>query len=49
MSFLEELYQKGYSKEETTLRYYSHITQGMRNDLLDKLNGVKEDTETKAS
>ena len=40
----------GHSKEETTLRYYSHITQGMRNDLLDKLNGVaKEDTETKAS
>lgn len=29
----------GHSKEETTLRYYSHITQGMRNDLLDKLNG----------
>ena len=32
----------GHSKEETTLRYYSHITQGMRNDLLDKLNGDSE-------
>lgn len=28
----------GHSKEETTLKYYNHITQGMRNDLLDKLN-----------
>lgn len=28
----------GHAKEETTLRYYNHITQGMRNDLLDKLN-----------
>lgn len=29
----------GHSKEETTLRYYQHITTGMRDDLLDKLNG----------
>ena len=28
----------GHSKEETTLRYYQHITQGMRDDLLSKLN-----------
>lgn len=28
----------GHSKEETTLRYYQHITQGMRDDLLAKLN-----------
>lgn len=28
----------GHSKEETTLRYYTHITQGMRDDLLTKLN-----------
>lgn len=28
----------GHSKEETTMRYYQHITNGMRNDLLDKLN-----------
>ncbi len=28
----------GHSKEETTLRYYTHITQGMRDDLLSKLN-----------
>ena len=28
----------GHSKEETTMRYYQHITDGMRNDLLDKLN-----------
>lgn len=31
----------GHSKEETTMRYYQHITQGMRNDLLDKLNTTK--------
>lgn len=29
----------GHSKEETTMRYYQHITEGMRNDLLGKLNG----------
>ena len=29
----------GHTKEETTLRYYQHITQGMRDDLLGKLNG----------
>ena len=29
----------GHSKEETTMRYYQHVTQGMRNDLLEKLNG----------
>ena len=28
----------GHSKEETTLKYYQHITQGMRDDLLSKLN-----------
>lgn len=28
----------GHSKEETTLKYYNHVTQGMRNDLLEKLN-----------
>lgn len=28
----------GHTKEETTLRYYQHITQGMRDDLLSKLN-----------
>lgn len=28
----------GHSKEKTTLRYYQHITQGMRDDLLAKLN-----------
>ena len=28
----------GHSKEETTLRYYTHITEGMRDDLLTKLN-----------
>lgn len=28
----------GHSKEETTMRYYTHLTEGMRNDLLDKLN-----------
>ena len=41
----------GHAKEETTLRYYSHITQGMRNDLLDKLNKAgaeKENTEKNA-
>lgn len=30
----------GHSKEETTLKYYQHITQGMRADLLEKLNGT---------
>lgn len=30
----------GHAKEETTLRYYSHITQGMKDDLLAKLNGT---------
>ncbi|MEG1577380.1 MAG: tyrosine-type recombinase/integrase, partial [Oscillospiraceae bacterium] len=30
----------GHSKEETTLKYYQHITQGMRSDLLEKLNGT---------
>lgn len=30
----------GHSKEETTLRYYTHITQGMRDDLLEKLNSA---------
>lgn len=39
----------GHAKEETTLRYYSHITQGMRNDLLDKLNGTDKVAEEKAS
>ena len=36
----------GHAKEETTLRYYSHITQGMREDLLDKLNraDIKKET-----
>lgn len=29
----------GHSKEETTLRYYTHITQGMRDNLLALLNG----------
>jgi len=36
----------GHSKEETTMRYYQHITVGMKNDLLDKLNGV-ESVETR--
>lgn len=35
----------GHSKEETTLRYYNHITKGMRNDLLDKLNKADADKE----
>ena len=35
----------GHSKEETTLRYYNHVTQGMRNDLLDKLNNSTKDKE----
>jgi integrase len=30
----------GHTKEATTLKYYNHITEGMRSDLLDKLNGV---------
>lgn len=30
----------GHAKEETTLRYYTHITQGMRDDLLEKLNSI---------
>ena len=29
----------GHTKEKTALRYYQHITQGMRDDLLGKLNG----------
>ena len=35
----------GHSKEETTLRYYNHITKCMRNDLLDKLNKADADKE----
>lgn len=31
----------GHSKEETTLRYYTHITQGMRDNLMALLNGQK--------
>ncbi len=30
----------GHSKEETTLRYYTHITEGMRTDLISKLNAL---------
>lgn len=28
----------GHSKEETTLKYYTHLTQGMRENLLNTLN-----------
>ena len=38
----------GHAKEETTLRYYSHITQGMKDDLLNKLNGKEVAAEDKA-
>ena len=31
----------GHSKEETTLKYYHHITQSMRENLLETLNTVK--------
>lgn len=30
----------GHSKEETTLRYYTHITSGMRENLMEKLNSI---------
>jgi len=38
----------GHTKEETTLRYYTHITQGMRDNLLEKLNSASK-AEKKAS
>lgn len=30
----------GHSKEDTTLRYYTHLTEGMRKNFIDKLNAL---------